>query len=122
QPCRHDERYDQFDFWIGQWDVFNPQGQLVGTSRVEKLLDDCLILEHWTDSFGNSGKSMNYYDAAADLWTQVWVDGFGRHTHYQGRFKDGALPFLAQTQGAAGKPQHLRMTFTPATDGKVRQH
>ena len=28
-----------FDFWIGEWDVFGPQGRQVGTNSITRLFD-----------------------------------------------------------------------------------
>ena len=36
QPCSTAE-HRQFDFWVGDWVVHNPQGQQVGTNRIEKI-------------------------------------------------------------------------------------
>ena len=36
-PCSGEE-YNQFDFWVGDWEVFNPEGQKVGENKVEKIL------------------------------------------------------------------------------------
>ena len=32
-PCKARPEYRQFDFWVGEWDVQNPQGQTAGTNR-----------------------------------------------------------------------------------------
>jgi len=46
-PCRTPE-YRQFDFWIGDWEVQDPAGQIVGHNLVALEQSGCLIVEHWT--------------------------------------------------------------------------
>ncbi|NIM52189.1 MAG: hypothetical protein GTN78_18830 [Gemmatimonadales bacterium] len=58
-PCEKNAAYRQFGFWIGEWDMFNSEGRLVGTNRIEKLLNGCLLLEHWTSARGGEGNSIN---------------------------------------------------------------
>lgn len=37
----------QFDFWIGNWEVYGANGKLAGTNRVEKILAGCVLQENW---------------------------------------------------------------------------
>jgi len=52
-----------FDFWIGEWDVFGPQGKQAGTNSITQLLDGGAIAEHWHGTGGVEGHSINAYDA-----------------------------------------------------------
>jgi len=63
-PCMAQPEYSQFDFWVGDWEVRNPQGQIVGSSSIQKVVNGCVILENWTSASGGTGKSLNYYNAA----------------------------------------------------------
>jgi hypothetical protein len=36
-----------FDFWIGDWDVFGPDGKQAGTNSITPLLDGGALAEHW---------------------------------------------------------------------------
>jgi hypothetical protein len=56
RPCMYSESARQFDFWIGDWSVFNPQGQKAGTSMIQQIADGCGILENWSGSLGGSGR------------------------------------------------------------------
>ncbi|MCH7995101.1 MAG: tetratricopeptide repeat protein, partial [Planctomycetes bacterium] len=42
----------QFDFWVGDWDVFNAKGVKVGANKIELLLGGHLIQETWTSAKG----------------------------------------------------------------------
>lgn len=71
-PCRAPV-HGQFDFWVGQWNVFDPTGAQVGTNVVRRELDGCAVEESWTDSGGGRGRSLNAYDATTGRWHQTWV-------------------------------------------------
>ncbi|MEO8385623.1 MAG: hypothetical protein ABI583_10295, partial [Betaproteobacteria bacterium] len=46
KPCTS-PAYRQFDFWIGDWDVTNPAGKLVGTNLIKPILGGCVLHENW---------------------------------------------------------------------------
>lgn len=121
-PCLARKESRQFDFWLGDWTVSNPQGQVVGHNQVTSDLSRCVIREHWKSALGYRGTSVNFYDPATKLWHQVWTSENGTITHYQGSFHDGAMRFDANGFGDANGTTHYRkMTFTPNKDGSVRQ-
>ena len=59
-PCMTRPEARQFDFWIGDWEVYNNlyPNHRVGTSKIESISGGCSILENW-EAFqtANSGKS-----------------------------------------------------------------
>jgi hypothetical protein len=118
-------RYRDFDFWIGRWDVVDPDGAQVGTNRVRPLLDGCLVEENWTASDGSRGRSMNAFDAATGEWSQYWIDQFGLHLRLFGG-RDGAVMRLQG--GRIGiRPDGSRVAlldrirWTPLPGGDVGQ-
>ena len=72
-------KHRQFDFWVGNWDVFPGAGTvLAGTNEVKSLLDGCVVEENWIGSpGGHRGRSLNAFDAASGNWSQMWVDDGG---------------------------------------------
>ena len=88
-PCEQDPRYSALDFWVGEWQVVDADGQAIGTNRIRKVQNGCLIEESWTSASGGTGQSMNYFDPADGVWKQHWVDQRGGVVHYQGGL-DGA--------------------------------
>jgi hypothetical protein len=90
-PCA-DNGYSQFDFWIGDWDVFDRNsGKLVGTNSISRILGGCALEENWEGSGGSRGKSFNTYDPSEDLWTQTWVDNTGNRFVFKGRLVKGNM-------------------------------
>ena len=119
-PCKAKPEFRQFDFWIGEWNVKNPQGLTVGSSSVQLILGNCIIFENWSSGAGSNGKSFNIYDTNDGKWHQTWVDDKGTFTHYIGEYSDGKLVYVADTFSNNQKTK-LRMTFTKLPNGDVRQ-
>ena len=127
KPCSRPE-FRQFDFWIGEWEAFAPNGNKGGDSKISIILDSCVILEEWTSANAQqgliySGKSFNMYNAATHQWQQTWVDNTGNTTEFlRGEGKDGKIIYYAdKVVDAKGKNFIRRLTFTKLNNDKVRQ-
>lgn len=128
KPCSGPE-FRQFDFWLGEWEAFNPQGQKAGDSKISLLLDSCTILEEWTSAtiqkgLRFAGKSFNSYNSQKKGWQQYWIDNTGSITEYfNGHYENNKM--IVETNNARiNDSTHLiqRMTFTNLGRDKVRQH
>jgi hypothetical protein len=120
-PCDTMPAARQFDFWIGDWDVYTPQKQLAGTNSIQKILGGCVLLENWEGSMGGSGKSMNWYNVQAGYWQQTWVaSGASQQEYRNGRLDGTTLRFLGERTTPQGKLD-LRLSFTPLAPNRVRQ-
>jgi tetratricopeptide (TPR) repeat protein len=120
-PCMFTPEHRQFDFWIGEWNVLTPQGQLAGTSSIQRIVDGCVIFENWTGSQGGSGKSFNYYDKSDGKWHQLWVGNTGGVINFSGAYQDNAMRYEATNTTANGGKALQRMTFFKLEGEKVRQ-
>lgn len=119
-PCKASPEFRQFDFWIGEWDVKNPQGVPSGSSSIQLILGQCTIFENWSGGGGSNGKSFNIYDTNDKKWHQTYVDDKGTFAHYIGGLVDGKMVVVADTI-LAGKKTLAKMTFTKLDNGDVRQ-
>ncbi len=117
-PCSTDARYRAFDFWVGDWDVF-AGAQQVGHNRIEKILGGCALQEDWTDLYGDSGRSLNYFEPATGKWKQNWVDENGGIVWYEGQVVLGAMRFSGENVAADGKRKLARVELSPMADGSV---
>jgi hypothetical protein len=119
-PCA-DAASRQFDFWIGDWDVFNPEGRQVGTNRIA-LLYGCVLHESWKAAKVVEGQSFNRYDADRGVWHQTWVDNTGSLLLLEGGLRDGAMVLSDATVPGrkAGAPVS-EIRWTREGDGTVRQ-
>ena len=121
-PCKTNDAFRTFDFWIGEWDVY-ANGQLAGKSIIELILDSCVISENWTSaSSAYKGKSYNYYDAQTGMWHQSWVDNFGGALKFEGKRTENRIEFKGEAKDAEGKTIYQRLTFHLMEDSNVRQH
>jgi hypothetical protein len=120
RPCIYSAQARQFDFWVGDWEVFNPQGQKAGTNSVQLFSDGCGLLENWTGSLGGDGKSINFYDAGTQKWYQSWTGTGGGALRYEGNFAGGAMRFEGETI-ASGKKTLQKLTFFKLDENTVRQ-
>ncbi|WP_223670135.1 hypothetical protein [Kangiella shandongensis] len=118
QPCSDDE-YHQFDFWVGEWEVFNPKGKKVGENTIEKILNDCSLKESWRGVSGSVGHSFNIYDNSSQQWHQTWVDNRGSLLQLDGGLVKDAMVLQGVTQGRNGVVLN-KITWTPVADN-VRQ-
>ena len=118
--CASPEHYD-FDFWIGDWNVTTPDGKPAGSNHIEKILDGCVIYEHWTSATsGFAGRSFNTYDPVSGTWNQAWVDTGGSTIHFHGRRKDNVMDMEGTHVTKEGTLQY-KLSFTLNADGSVRQ-
>ena len=111
----------QFDFWLGEWDVTTPGGKPAGSSRVEKVGAGWGLLESWTGAGGASGKSLNTWQPAKRQWQQFWVGNGGALELAGGLNARGEMVLTGASPAAAGGKVIERITWTPQTDGTVRQ-
>ncbi len=119
-----DAPYRQFDFWLGNWDVFAPNGSQAGENVIESIASGCAVAESWTGRRGFTGRSLNIFDKTDGKWHQVWVDSSGGRLDLVGAL-DGKAMVLSSTgpdPDAPGSTLTQRITWTPNDDGSVRQH
>ena len=128
KPCEKDPIYNQFDYWVGEWNVYDLKGNIAGTSKITKILDNCVILEEWTSASAQqgqifSGKSFNSYNATTKQWQQNWVDNSGSSNEYlTGYFENDAMHFISRPFNLAKNSVAIRkITFFKLKDNKIRQ-
>ena len=105
QPCSTEPRTHDFDFWIGEWDVYQTgTHSLVGHSLVQSVSGGCSLLENWNATTANNGKSLNYYDVNAGAWEQDWIGSAGGSQRYlNGEYKNGAMHFTYESVSGGQK-------------------
>ena len=120
QVCMNTPEYRGFDFWLGDWNVLNPQGQQVGTNKVVLLADGCIVEENWENTGGGVGKSFNFYNPTTRKWHQSYMDNAGNNWMMDGELKDGVLRYEGAIFSPTGKVL-VHMTFYKLSADKVRQ-
>lgn len=64
------ESYNEFDFWLGDWQVTSEVDDIVRFNTISKVNNGCTILEEYTSPSGYVGKSLNIYDQQTKQWHQ----------------------------------------------------
>lgn len=121
QPCKAAE-YRQFDFWIGEWEVRKPDGNVAGHNTIQRILGGCALKESWSGVGESRGYSFNIYDRAAGQWHQTWVDANGLLLELDGGLEDGSMVLRGEMSTPEDGAAHTRITWTPKDNGNVRQH
>jgi hypothetical protein len=124
KPACQASAHRQFDFWLGDWEVRDPAGKIVGQNLLTSVHKGCAMLESWTGAGGFTGSSLNVYDSDRKKWHQTWVDSSGGLLVIEGGLVSGSMVLVGETVAAEppGEVTLNRITWTPLPDGRVRQH
>ena len=95
-PCEEDERFSQFDFWVGEWDVHVANDTYAGSNVIASSYRSCVLVESWTSASGNTGMSINYVDDQTGEWVQVWNDSNGSQINIRGGLTDDGMHAQSQ--------------------------
>lgn len=120
-PCLFDERYRQFDFWIGDWNVHSTDGNPQGHNVIERGKSGCTLTERWTSLNGGGGFSVNFFDPRSEKWNQVWVDSRGGNFRLTGAFQGNSMVLQGVHTAPDGSTELIRGRWTLMADGRVRQ-
>ena len=123
-PCS-DAVFRQFDFWVGEWEVYGPDGKLAGTNSIRREEYGCLLVERWTNAAKQTGQSYNFVDLATGAWRQVWVSAGATIDYSGGLNAKGEMVLEGSIGYGLGQPGNgakFRGTWTPNADGTVTQH
>lgn len=120
-PCRFDERFRVFDFWLGEWDVYRTNtANKVGHSLIQEASGGCALLENWTSLVStHEGKSINYFNTDKGYWEQFWQGAQNDRLHFlNGKLENGAMHFeYTDREGKRGT-----LTFFEINADTVRQY
>jgi len=122
-PCATDE-HQQFDFWLGRWDVFQAgRTEPSATNIISKLHGGCALFEDYTTIGGYSGMSSSFYDVARATWHQTWIGKDGQPLYLEGGMNNKGQMILSSANWPGHKPGDpiARITWTAGKDGSVRQ-
>jgi hypothetical protein len=115
------EDYNQFNFWLGEWDVYNTSNNLVGTNSISKQYDNCVIKEKWVSVGKNRGTSINFYDKSDGYWHQIWVDNSGYILNLKGKFLNGSMILKSEIIENEKGNYYNQISWTKNTDNTVTQ-
>ena len=106
--------YRRFDFWIGEWDVFEADaegGPAQARATIERVAGGCAIRERYEQTDGLVGESLLSYDASRQRWQQTWVTNRGSLMLIAGTSSDDALVLEGQTHLKNGTTVRQRISW-----------
>ena len=126
-PCAASENH-QFDFWVGDWDAFDFDNPItkVARTRVDRILNGCVLREDYEGADGHEGQSFSIYDQSRKVWHQSWVTNRGELLIIEGKFQENAMVLTGVDHAKGGrlvrgmwKPENggVRETAVTSTDG-----
>ena len=120
-PCSSQE-YSQFNFWVGDWDVYNIHNKLIGHNKILKVPNACAIQENWTSKTSNNkGTSYSYYNKVDNSWNQIWIDNFGFSLTLKGTYKDNRMTLRSSVIKNDKGDYYNQIIWTKNNDGSVTQ-
>lgn len=120
-PCAAPE-FHQFDFFVGDWDVYDVDKADIVTARnvVAPMVGGCALREVHTQSDGMVGESISIYDRARGVWHQTWVTNRGELILLEGGMANGRMVLTAPMKEPDGTSSLIRGSWW--VEGKtVRQ-
>ena len=122
-PCLSMPHGKDFDFWIGEWDVYiTGTSTLIGRSSITKVNGGCVVMENWTSLVSpQTGISLNFIDPVSRNWMQDYSgSGGSRQLYIGGEYKDTAMRFVYEgVYNNASYPGHF--IFYNEGPDRVRQ-
>lgn len=122
-PCPCCEgHYNDFNFWLGEWRVYDKDGKQVGNNSIKKIQNGCAVSENWMGFSGLNGSSLNYFKKADSTWNQVWVDNKGYVLNFKGRLENGKMVLKSDLmKGNKINWYYNKITWSKNTDGTLTQ-
>jgi hypothetical protein len=122
-PACDAPEHRQFDFWLGEWEVWGgpEQDRVVGRNTIARVATGCALREHWVNAGGRDGHSLNVYDRDAKRWAQFWIGSDGGILRLEGGLQGEAMVMTGALPKAGGGTQRQRITWTPQSNGRAEQ-
>jgi len=118
-PCLGGAPWDDFDFWVGTWDVY-VGGQTQSQNTITKDLDGCMVRERYSTNFGYRGESYNFVDPATRKWRQLWLDARGGVVRYEGGLEsEGVMVMEGTNTDSKGQVKRARVRWERLEEGRV---
>ncbi|HEX5708064.1 MAG TPA: tetratricopeptide repeat protein [Pyrinomonadaceae bacterium] len=128
QPCTTRPQFRQLDFWVGEWELRDAQGQKIGESVVKIDVGDCVVSETTSvtppllsGQVAYTVRSMSMFVPRRNRWHFRSFDSLGQMIELSGEYSDGALRLTGENIYQDGRRNLDRVTFSQVAPGRVRQ-
>lgn len=110
---------EQFDFWLGSWDVSWEGGS--GTNTISKILDGRVIQEQF-EAPQLRGLSVSVFNERSGRWHQTWVDNSGGYLDFVGGMEDDGRMILSRQMEQEGHTFQQRMVWYDIAPDSLEWH
>jgi hypothetical protein len=121
QAACETSEHRQFDFWLGEWQVYRPDGSVAGSNTIKRAMAGCVLHERYQAPTGYEGESFSMYDGTQQRWHQTWVDSDGLLLILVGGLKDKTMVLEGDSRDGNGVITHHRVSWITNADGSIRQ-
>lgn len=114
--------YRDFDFWIGDWDVFewSRPDSLVARARVDLILEGCALREVYEGRSGLTGQSFSMFDGSRGVWHQSWVTNRGQLLLIEGGLQGQSMVLRGTNRALDGTSSEISGEWR-TVEGGVRE-
>lgn len=111
--------FQQFDFWVGDWDAFrvDKPDMPIARNHVTRILEGCVLLEVYEGADGLIGQSFSIYDSSRNVWHQSWVTNRGELLVIEGGIRAGEMVLSGADRTKGGKKRLVRGTWKSVEGG-----
>jgi len=113
-------KYNQFDFWLGEWNVYDIQEKLVGINSITKGSKNCLIFENWVKD-ARRGNSTFFYNSIDDSWNQIYTDNIGFVLKLKGNIFNNTMTLKSELIEGNNKKYYNQISWILNKDGSITQ-
>src|SRR5258708_13436041 len=100
---------------MGDWEVFDVDNPttVVARTRLDRILDGCVVREDYQGANGLKGQSFSLYDAARKVWHQSWVTNPGQALVIEVKVQGGEMFINVPDRTADGEQRPVRGDSQP---------
>lgn len=111
--------FHQFDFWAGDWDVYDRDAPATPAARahVDPVVGGCALREVYEQNDGLVGESTTFYDSSNKTWHHTWVTNRGQVLEIAGTTKGDAVVLQGMHRGGNAPDKIVRMEWKVEKDG-----
>ena len=104
---------DDFDFWIGTWNVRWGPGDERGRNVISRAFGGRVVEEQFDGRPGVDlrGMSVSVFDQHHGVWRQTWVDDSGNYFALEGGLVDGEMILMCANHNGPDRDAVYRMRF-----------
>ncbi len=115
-PACASKHHREFDYFIGNYNVFDASGKQIGTDEVTAEMNGCALLERWHGR-RVEGRGYSAYDDSRRQWVQTFFQNDGTVLIFRGNMTPQGILLSGTDYAKPGVLENNRVLFRPRSDG-----